>query len=160
MSHWGRCIFSQEKVAEKIRALKPRSAPGPYKIGTGLLKYLEDMMSLPLGIIYNKSVTSGKVPMDWREPNVTPIFKKGSGVHSRIQVEFNCAASAGPGHTNHSRVFWHHLSVWCGAPITVLSWQTPIHYWPKGCLCTQLNISSDHPYHAAGWRQETIGQSA
>ena len=36
------------------------------------------MISLPLAIIYTKSLEEGIVPDDWRCANITPVFKKGS----------------------------------------------------------------------------------
>ncbi len=53
-------------VQEKIRSLKPASAPGLDGIGPQLLQELQ------------KSIQNGEVPEDWKCANVTPIFKKGS----------------------------------------------------------------------------------
>ena len=32
---------------------------------------------MPLNIIYNRSLREGEVPNDWRDANVSPIFKSG-----------------------------------------------------------------------------------
>ena len=37
-----------------------------------------DAISLPLSLLFNKSIKSGKVPADWRKANVIPVFKNGS----------------------------------------------------------------------------------
>ena len=37
-----------------------------------------DALAPALAVIFNKSMQSGVVPPDWKEANVTPIFKKGS----------------------------------------------------------------------------------
>ena len=66
------------KVKEKIKKLKPGSAPGPDGITVRYLQTFSEELSLPLSTIYNKSLTEGVVPDDWRKANVTPIFKKGS----------------------------------------------------------------------------------
>jgi Reverse transcriptase (RNA-dependent DNA polymerase) len=69
---------SVRKVREKIKKLKKYSASGPDGIGPGLLQELQAELAPILTLIFNKSLASGQVPSDWREANVTPIFKKGS----------------------------------------------------------------------------------
>ncbi len=71
-------VFDQNEVKEKILKLKPGTAQGPDKIPARILKDNVDILSFPLAIIFNKSMSSGDVPQDWKLANVTPIFKKGS----------------------------------------------------------------------------------
>jgi hypothetical protein len=66
------------KVKKKIRDLKTSSAAGPDGIGPRLLQELENEIAPVLVIIYRQSLEAGEVPEDWRNANVTPIFKKGS----------------------------------------------------------------------------------
>ena len=40
------------------------------------LKELAQPLSFPLSDIFNFSPTSGKVPLMWKEENITPTFKK------------------------------------------------------------------------------------
>jgi len=42
------------------------------------LKEVADEIAEPLTEIFNKSVSEGVVPQDWKIANVTPIFKKGT----------------------------------------------------------------------------------
>ncbi len=58
--------------------LKPASAAGPDKIGPQLLQELVDQAAPALAAIFNASLREGSVPADWRQANVTPIYKKGS----------------------------------------------------------------------------------
>jgi hypothetical protein len=67
-----------EKIEAKIKKLRPSSAPGPDKIGPGLLQQLQTEISPILAIIFKKTLEFGTVPEDWKTANVTPIFKKGS----------------------------------------------------------------------------------
>jgi hypothetical protein len=67
-----------EKIKEKIRKLRPSSAPGPDKIGSGLLQQLQEEIAPILSIIFKKSLETGCIPEDWRTANVTSIFKKGA----------------------------------------------------------------------------------
>jgi hypothetical protein len=68
---------TEQMVKKKLRELKPAAAPGPDGMGSLLLKELADQVTKPLAIIYNKWLTSGDVPEDWRRANVTLIYKKG-----------------------------------------------------------------------------------
>jgi len=70
--------FTVKGVKDKIRDLKQDSAPGPDGITPLLLKELSADAAPALAAIFNKSLEEGIVPADWKEANVTPIFKKGS----------------------------------------------------------------------------------
>ncbi len=43
-----------------------------------ILKNCSVELSVALEIIFNKSLNEGEIPDEWREANVTPLFKKGS----------------------------------------------------------------------------------
>jgi len=53
-------------------------APGVDELVPRFLAALSDEISVPLNIIYNRPLTEGEVPNDWRDANVSPIFKSGS----------------------------------------------------------------------------------
>jgi hypothetical protein len=65
-------------VKMKLKGLRREAAAGPDKIGPGLLYEMRDTLAPVLAVIYNKSIQSGTVPSDWKEANVSPIFKKGA----------------------------------------------------------------------------------
>ena len=69
--------FSPATVEEALSNLKPNSAPGPDKIPGKLLNEHRHSLSIPLAILFNKSMSSGHVPADWKCANITPIYKKG-----------------------------------------------------------------------------------
>jgi len=71
-------LFLLSDIKNTIKNLKDYSAPGPDLISSRLLKSVRDAITLPLQMIFNKSMTSGSVPSDWREAVVIPIFKKGT----------------------------------------------------------------------------------
>lgn len=73
-----RIFFRPSAVKKVIQSLKTKTAPGPDGVTVGLLKGLGESVSLPLSLIFNKSMYTGEIPVDWRRANVTPIFKKGS----------------------------------------------------------------------------------
>ena len=64
-------------VMEAIEKLKEYSAPGPDEIPPKIIKELKTELVTPLTFLFQKSMDTGKIPDDWREANVTPLFKKG-----------------------------------------------------------------------------------
>ena len=74
--------FQQEIIKEKIGKLRSSSAPGPDGLTPKLLQCIDDIILLPLTIIFAQSLKEGVVPEDWKTANVTPIYKKGSKANS------------------------------------------------------------------------------
>ena len=52
--------------------MRPDEIPGV------ILKNTASSISKPLSIIFNKSISEGKLPSLWKTANVVPIFKKGN----------------------------------------------------------------------------------
>ena len=57
--------------------MNPSKAAGPDEIKPKLLKDLSVEIEPILTISFNKSVTTGIVPSDWRTAHVSPVYKKG-----------------------------------------------------------------------------------
>ncbi|XP_014675990.1 PREDICTED: uncharacterized protein LOC106815967 [Priapulus caudatus] len=70
-------IISQEAVKTKCLNLKPDKAPGGDKIPPRVLKEAADTICEPLHMIFQHSLVNSYIPEDWKDANVTPIFKKG-----------------------------------------------------------------------------------
>ena len=71
-------IITSRAVQDKLLKLDPHKATGPDKIPTSLLKNLAAELSTPLTILFNKSLSEGYVPSQWKEAEVIAIFKKGN----------------------------------------------------------------------------------
>ena len=71
-------ILTRQAVQNKLNKLDTSKSTGPDKIPALILKTLSLEISLPLTIIYNKSLEEGTLPKDWKVAEVTGIFKKGS----------------------------------------------------------------------------------
>ena len=69
--------ITESDVLRAIDKMNANKAAGPDKISPRILKEIKHSISKPLSILFNKSLTVGKVPSDWKCANVTPIFKKG-----------------------------------------------------------------------------------
>jgi hypothetical protein len=81
-----------KEVKEKIKRLRRAAAAGPDGIGPGILLELKDELAPVLAKIFNKSLSTGEVPKDWKDANVTPIFKKARERHRKIIGQCPCTS--------------------------------------------------------------------
>ena len=58
--------------------MKHNKSPVVDGIQPKLLKGIIGQTSTPLAKLFNLSLEGGIVPSEWKEPNITPLFKKGS----------------------------------------------------------------------------------
>ena len=72
-----RSDIKEKEILLAINKIKISKTPGPDKISPRILKEAKNELVKPLSILFNKSLTTHKVPDDWKLANVTPIFKKG-----------------------------------------------------------------------------------
>ena len=49
-----------------------------------IIKSVSEFISVPLDILFNKSLNSGILPTDWKCATVTPIHKKVQGIWPAI----------------------------------------------------------------------------
>ena len=69
-------IYEQD-VRNKLESLKINKSPGPDGIHAKLLYELRDELVILLTKFFNLSIKTGIVPQDWKDVNVSPLFKKG-----------------------------------------------------------------------------------
>ena len=65
-----------EKIVEIILSLNAKKAHGCDGISMAMLKLCPEEISVPLSIIFQRCVNSGKFPDSWKLANVQPIHKK------------------------------------------------------------------------------------
>ena len=74
----GQLIVTPIMVAMKIRDMKDNKSPGVYGIPPKLLLEIVEQISIPLATVFNLSLEEGIIPLEWKEANSIPLFKKGS----------------------------------------------------------------------------------
>ena len=86
--HLGQLFVSPEMIAKKIKKMKDNKSPRVDGIPLKLLKEIVEQISTPLAKLLNLSLEEGIVPSEWKETNITRLFKKGS--RNKLQTsEFN-----------------------------------------------------------------------
>jgi hypothetical protein len=66
-----------EVILEKIKKLNEFKAFGVDRVSNAVLKNCAEAFIKPLKLIFDISLKTGEVPREWKEANVTPLFKKG-----------------------------------------------------------------------------------
>ena len=74
----GQLIVTPEVVASKINNMKENKSPGVDGLSPKILKETVEQISKPLAHVFNMSLQEGIVPLEWKEANIIPLFKKGS----------------------------------------------------------------------------------
>ena len=68
---------SRDQMLKALQKLNINKSPGPDKVNPRILKELANELAHPLSILFNKSMSEGKLPSQWKVAEVKPIFKKG-----------------------------------------------------------------------------------
>ena len=67
--------ITPEVVRKKIGHLKKNKTSGVDEISVNVISQCPNL-DVPLSLIFTQSVKSGTMPQDWRDGNITPLFKK------------------------------------------------------------------------------------
>ena len=71
-------IITPDAVCQILLSLNPNSSLGDDGVHPRFLKLLADELSYPLSVIFNSSLQTGVVPVEWLSSIVVPIYKKSS----------------------------------------------------------------------------------
>ena len=66
-------IINEDMVLKAFSDLREDKAPGYDELSPRLLKELREEISLPITMIFRRSLLDGEVPEDWRDANVCSI---------------------------------------------------------------------------------------
>ena len=69
--------FDEMDILNRLRKLKTDKSAGPDGLRPGILQRCAEQLAGPVKILYDRSFSSGVVPPDWKQANVTAIYKKG-----------------------------------------------------------------------------------
>ena len=70
-------VIKKDMVQQKLEELNCNKSQGSDEIHPRLLKELSSVIAEPLAKLFQKSLVQGVVSNDWREANITALFKKG-----------------------------------------------------------------------------------
>ena len=68
--------FEVEEVKNLLKNLKDNSAPGPCGVSCKVLKECHQSFAYPIHKLLKLSFESGLLPRNWKQGNISPIFKK------------------------------------------------------------------------------------
>ena len=71
-------LITEDKVYETLKKMKPNKTGGVDGLNSSFILRIAEAIVKPLRIIFTRTLTSGVIPSDWKNANVTAIFKKGS----------------------------------------------------------------------------------
>ncbi len=69
--------ITTEGVHKLLARVNTKKASGPDDIPNIILKTLSSQLAPALASIFNQTLTTGMLPEDWHNANITPIFRKG-----------------------------------------------------------------------------------
>jgi hypothetical protein len=67
----------EEEVLKRLVSLNPNKSSGSDGFHPRLLNELATVLAGPLTVFFRKTLIEGTLPADWKEAQVTPLFKKG-----------------------------------------------------------------------------------
>ena len=70
-------ILTVEEVQAVLETLDVTKATGPDNVPARLLKETAPVISTPLCTLFNKSLSQGALPEDWKIANIISVYKKG-----------------------------------------------------------------------------------
>jgi hypothetical protein len=101
----------EEGVTKLLSDLNPHKAAGPDEISPWVLKTAANELGPALSVLFQLSLDTGVVPVDWLCANITPIFKKGDKTNpaNYRSVNLTSVCSKLFEHILHSNIM-HHLN--------------------------------------------------
>ena len=74
------CNVTELEVEEALSSLNPNKSPGPDNLHPKFLKLTAKSLAKPIKLLFDKSLSEGEIPNDFKTAEVRPIFKKGNKI--------------------------------------------------------------------------------
>ena len=71
-------IINRQDILVRLNKLNCEKAPGGDGVTQRVLMNCSEKFSVVLEVIFNRAMEDGDVPVEWREANIYPLFKRGS----------------------------------------------------------------------------------
>ena len=71
------CKITISDVRRKLQKLNISKSPGPDGIHPRVLKEMSEVLAQPLQILFQNSFNTGTLPEEWKNANITALYKKG-----------------------------------------------------------------------------------
>ena len=69
--------ITKNGITKLLHNINPHKATGPDQVSEKILKELSSDITPAIQLIFQKSLSTGTIPTDWKHANVCPVFKKG-----------------------------------------------------------------------------------
>ena len=70
--------ITEEMVLKELKSINKNKSCGPDQLHPRLLIELSDHIAAPVTRLFNSTLKTGVLPVDWKRAFITPIYKKGS----------------------------------------------------------------------------------
>ena len=74
--------ITEQDVKDQLHALKISKPGGPDEISPKLIKTMGNSLVKPLTLLFNRTLTLGQVPSEWKMSNISAIFKKSGDIQN------------------------------------------------------------------------------
>ena len=74
-SHISDILLTKEMILEELKKIDPNKSNSPGCVHPRIIKECRDTITEPLYHIYNLSLKTGSIPSQWKDGNITPLFK-------------------------------------------------------------------------------------
>ena len=86
-STMGDITVDMKGVSKLLDGLNIHKAPGPDSLNARMLKKCSNVIAPILALIFNESLVRDHVPDEWRQANVSPVFKKGEKNMMQLTID-------------------------------------------------------------------------
>ncbi|VDP84943.1 unnamed protein product [Schistosoma mattheei] len=71
-------VIEKGTVLRLLQHLKPDKSSGPDDIHPRIIKAISDVITEPLAILFDMSLWQFRLPRDWKDSTINPVYKAGS----------------------------------------------------------------------------------